>query len=127
LIFGRDNSPHNLNRFFAKALPSIPSSIPACSSKFQGKVVNVPFIKTPGFNQVRTIQSNHMFFPDAFKYSALQIIAKSNYQPYESYHIRFGNAHAPGEKFFADGYKANLRLINDIGLISILSDDFTNF
>ena len=60
----------------------------------------------------------------------MQIIAKSN-QPYEGYRISFGNAHAPGGKFHAYGYKANLKLRTDdddaFGLVTIPFDDFTDF
>jgi hypothetical protein len=101
-------------------------SIEGGVGKFQGEVANVPFLKAPGFIQVRTIQSDHTFFPDVSKCSALQIIAKSN-QPYEGYRISFGNAHAPGGKYFADGYKANLKLTDDFGLVTIPFDDFTDF
>jgi hypothetical protein len=35
--------------------------------------------------------------------------------------------HPPGGKFFADGYKTNLKLTDDFGLIRIPFDNFTDF
>jgi hypothetical protein len=102
-------------------------SIEGGVGKFQGEVANIPFLHVPGFIQARTVQNDHTFFPDVSKCTALQIIAKSN-QPYEGYRISFGNAHAPGGKFHANGYKANLTPpTDDFGAVTIPFDDFTDF
>jgi hypothetical protein len=76
-------------------------------AKFQGEVVNVPFLQAPGFIQSRT--TDDVVFPDISSCQAIQIICKSN-SKYNGYRISFGNAHAPHGKFFAYGYKADLKV-----------------
>jgi hypothetical protein len=77
------------------------------SGRFVGEVVDVPFLHAPGFIQVRT--TDRAVFPDISSCQQIQIVAQSH-APYSGYRISFGNAHAPGGKFFAYGYKANLEI-----------------
>ena len=95
--------------------------------KFVGEVVDVPFLHAPGFITSQT--SDHKVFPDITSCQALQIIAKSNTN-YSGYRISFGKAHAPGGKFFAFGYKANLDNVptgDDFGKVTIPFTQFTDF
>jgi hypothetical protein len=96
--------------------------------KFQGEVVDVPFLHAPGFIQARTSTSERNFFPDVSKCTALQIIAKSNTE-YEGYRISFGKARAPGGKFYASGYKADLKNVStdDFAAVTIPFSQFTDF
>ena len=95
---------------------------------FEGEVVDVPFLHAPGFIQTRTKMGEHVYFPDVSSCSALQLVVKTN-QPYDGYRFSFGNAHAPGGKFFAYGYKATLKDVptDDYGKIIIPFDEFTDF
>jgi hypothetical protein len=96
--------------------------------KFRGEVVDVPFLHAPGFIQARTSTSERTFFPDVSKCTALQIIAKSNTE-YAGYRISFGKARAPGGKFFASGYKADLKTFSTdaFGAVTIPFRQFTDF
>jgi hypothetical protein len=91
--------------------------------KFVGEVVDVPFLHSPGFIQVRT--TDHTAFPDITGCRAIQIIA-SSLTDYKGYRVSFGNAHAPGGKFFAYGYKSNL-VVDESGVTTIPLDEFTDF
>lgn len=94
--------------------------------KFEGEVVDVPFLHAPGFIQARTKKgSTH---PDVSSCQFLEIIARSN-TDYNGYRISFGNAHAPGGKFHARGYKADLKDVStdDFEAITIPFNQFTDF
>ena len=94
---------------------------------FQGQVVNVPFLHAPGFIQARTID-RRIPFPNVSLCSALQLEVRSNNPEYAGYRVSFGNAHAPGGKMFAYGYKANLvGVTSDFGKIVIPFSDFTDY
>lgn len=96
--------------------------------KFEGEVVDVPFLHAPGFIQVRTATME--IYPDVSSCTALEIVAKaSSNEDYQGYRISFGNAHAPGGKYFARGYKANLKGVptHDFGAVTIPFKDFTDF
>ena len=56
----------------------------------------------------------------------MQIIARSH-TLYSGYRISFGNAHAPGGKFHAFGYKANLSVQEEFDTITIPITEFTDF
>ena len=104
--------------------------------KFEGEVVDVPFLHAPGFIQVRT-QNSMERYPDVSSCTALEIVAKeelqgadnNNNEGYQGYRISFGNAHAPGGKYFAYGYKSNLKGVpnDDFGPVTIPFDEFTDF
>lgn len=94
--------------------------------RFVGEVVDVPFLNAPGFIKGHT--TDHNVFPDVTSCQALQIIARSKTE-YAGYRISFGNSHAPGGKFFAFGYKANMKDVptDDFGEITIPFSEFTDF
>mmetsp|Transcript_91363 Transcript_91363/g.126862 ORF Transcript_91363/g.126862 Transcript_91363/m.126862 type:complete len:242 (-) Transcript_91363:108-833(-) len=102
--------------------------------KFEGEVVDVPFLQAPGFLQARSAGGpSGEEFPDISRCSALQIVAKSN-TPYQGYRVSFGKAHAPGGKLFAYGYKASFSLEGQrkkdkdgFALVTIPFNDFTDF
>jgi hypothetical protein len=93
---------------------------------FQGEVVDVPFLHAPGFIQSRT--TDHVAFPDMIHCKALQFVVRSR-ADYQGYRVSFGNAHAPGGKMFAYGYKANLELDggDDVQTVTIPFHQFTDF
>ncbi len=94
---------------------------------FEGEVVDVPFLHAPGFIQARTISAEK--YPDVSSCTALEIVAKTNSKNFKGYRISFGNAHAPGGKYFAYGYKSNLEGVpsDDFGSVIIPFDEFTDF
>ena len=94
--------------------------------KFEGEVVDVPFLHAPGFIQVRTQKMEN--YPDVSSCTALEIIAQTK-EDYQGYRVSFGNAHAPGGKYFANGYKSNLKGVptNDFGAVTIPFNEFTDF
>jgi len=103
--------------------------------KFEGEVVDVPFLHAPGFIQVRTQKSIERY-PDVSTCTGLEIVAKEEHKDtdntnegYQGYRISFGNAHAPGGKYFAFGYKSNLKGVpsDDFGAVTIPFDEFTDF
>mmetsp|Transcript_24153 Transcript_24153/g.42877 ORF Transcript_24153/g.42877 Transcript_24153/m.42877 type:complete len:156 (-) Transcript_24153:619-1086(-) len=85
-----------------------------------------PFLHAPGFIQSRT--TDRVVFPDISTCRALQVVAKS-LSDYDGYRISFGNAHAPGGKFFAYGYKANLVIDTSDAFVTVTIPltDFTDF
>lgn len=93
---------------------------------FEGEVVDVPFLHAPGFIQARTTSSET--YPDVSTCTALEIVAKTN-SDYDGYRISFGNAHAPGGKYFAYGYKSNLEGLSteEFEAVTIPFNDFTDF
>ena len=94
---------------------------------FDGEVVDVPFLHAPGFIQARTKRGLHTFFPDVSACTALQLELKSS-ESYSGYRVSFGNAHAPGGKRFAYGYKADLNApVSEFGKVVIPFDEFTDF
>jgi hypothetical protein len=71
---------------------------------FDGTVVNVPFLQSPGFVTMRT---KNALYPDISSCRALQLDMHNNYNAdYTGYRFSFGNIHVPGGRF-AYGYKAN--------------------
>mmetsp|Transcript_8774 Transcript_8774/g.24082 ORF Transcript_8774/g.24082 Transcript_8774/m.24082 type:complete len:220 (-) Transcript_8774:129-788(-) len=101
-------------------------SIEGGVGKFEGEVVEVPFLHAPGFIQARTTNSKK--YPDVSSCKALEIVAKTN-TDYAGYRISFGNAHAPGGKYFAYGYKSHLEIerTDEFQTVTIPFDEFTDF
>jgi hypothetical protein len=99
--------------------------------KFVGEVNNIPFLQAPGFIQARTTKTDHTFYPDVSKCTALEIVCKSNVKYDGGYRFSFGDAQAPGGKFHARGYKATLTNVptggDDFGSVTIPFTDFTDF
>jgi Complex I intermediate-associated protein 30 (CIA30) len=94
---------------------------------FDGEVVDVPFLHAPGFIQART--TDRIPFPDVTLCSAIKIILRTSNPEYSGYRFSFGNAHAPGGKWHAYGYKANLKDVplSTFGAVVIPFSDFTDF
>eukprot|EP00656_Telonema_subtile_P011972 TRINITY_DN15_c0_g1_i10.p2 TRINITY_DN15_c0_g1~~TRINITY_DN15_c0_g1_i10.p2 ORF type:complete len:335 (-),score=69.71 TRINITY_DN15_c0_g1_i10:73-1077(-) len=69
---------------------------------FDGQVVDVPFLKAPGFIKAEGSGS----FPDVSSCANLVITARAA-AAYDGYRASFGNAKPPGGKYFASGYKAH--------------------
>jgi hypothetical protein len=69
---------------------------------FDGDVVDVPFLKAPGFIKADTSGS----YPDASGCSGIYLMAKSTTN-YTGYRFSFGTAKAPGGGFFSYGYKTH--------------------
>lgn len=95
---------------------------------FEGEVANVPFLHAPGFIQVRTTDNTP--FADVSQCTALQLVLRTNNPEYTGYRVSFGNAHAPGGKWHAYGYKANLEHVpgdEEFSKVVIPFTDFTDF
>lgn len=75
---------------------------------FDGEVVDVPFLKAPGFIKV---QSRDLFhgYPDVSSCQGIKLSVKSSVS-YEGYRVGFGNAHPPDAHTFAYGYKSNMKV-----------------
>lgn len=77
---------------------------------FEGTVVDVPKLKAPGFIKVASQDVTFKrIYPDVSSCKALQLTIKSSVF-YDGYRVGFGLAHPPDGKFFAWGYKADLKL-----------------
>jgi hypothetical protein len=97
------------------------------TATFHGQVKDVPFLKAPGFIQVRTVDKT--VWPDVTSCAALELELRSNGgEEYAGYRVSFGTTHAPGGKFYAKGYKATLPIIGaDFETIRIPFNKFTDF
>ena len=73
---------------------------------FDGEVVDVPFLKAPGFILVQA--RDRKPYPDVSSCKALKVSLKSTVK-YDGYRVCFGNAHPPNGKFFAYGFKAHFK------------------
>ncbi|CAK9078842.1 unnamed protein product [Durusdinium trenchii] len=75
---------------------------------FDGEVVDVPFLKAPGFIKTSVVDMKPFtrIFPDISACKSIKLEVKSD-SDYKGYRFSIGNAHAPGGKFFAYGYKSN--------------------
>ena len=92
---------------------------------FDGEVVDVPFLKAPGFIKVAT--TDRASWPDVSGCKALALTAKTP-SNYTGYRVSFGMAHPPGGKFFAYGYKAHFDapVGDDFSKVVIPFDMFTD-
>eukprot|EP00434_Breviolum_minutum_P000538 symbB.v1.2.000465.t1/scaffold11.1/size528188/14 len=81
---------------------------------FDGEVVDVPFLKAPGFIKASVVDMSlfSAIFPDISSCKSISLEVKSD-SDYKGYRFSIGNAHAPGGKFFAYGYKSNF----DVGKV----------
>merc|ERR1711871_524107 len=73
---------------------------------FDGVVKDVPFLHAPGFIKVTSDESQSAKSPDVSHCDGVALTILTN-NSYSGFHFSFGNAHAPGAKFFAYGYKAS--------------------
>jgi len=92
---------------------------------FDGNVVDVPALKAPGFIKVDTTDSRP--FPDISSCKAISVNAKATTH-FAGFRLSLGNAHAPGGKFFAYGYKAQFQpSVGKFGTVDIPIESFTDF
>ena len=89
---------------------------------FTGTCAIVPSLKAPGF--ITAVTGNgflaHETFVDVSTCHGLKVVAKDFTNGYKGYRISFGTAKPPGGKFFAQGFKANLRpTVGSFGAVSI--------
>lgn len=92
---------------------------------FDGEVVDVPFLKAPGFIKVDTVDSSA--FPDISGCKAIAVTAKAD-SDYTGYRLAFGNAHAPHGKFFAYGYKTHFSpTVGAFGTTVLPLESFTDY
>lgn len=88
---------------------------------FDGEVVDVPFLQSPGFI---TMETRGGVYPDVSTCQGLEITLRAT-EPYHGYRVSFGNVHVPGGRF-AYGYKANLEApLNEFDTIYLPFDAFT--
>ena len=78
-----------------------------------GDVVNVPFLKAPGFIKASTVDELTAF-PDVSHCGAIKITARAA-SGYTGYRFSFGNEHPPGGKTFSYGFKSHFDAPNDAG------------
>lgn len=89
---------------------------------FDGEVVDVPFLRAPGFITMESIGGD---YPDVSSCDALQLTLRSSVS-YGGYRVSFGNARVPGNRY-ARGYKANFDVMPGSAMttIEIPFRDFT--
>lgn len=91
---------------------------------FDGEVVDVPFLRAPGFINVASAVGS---FKDVSACSALTITAKAS-TDYAGYRVSFGDAHASGGGRYAYGYKAHFDpSVGEFGTSSIPFNMFSDF
>ncbi|KAK3287171.1 hypothetical protein CYMTET_5301 [Cymbomonas tetramitiformis] len=92
---------------------------------FDGDVVDVPFLKAPGFIKVSSEGSNP--YPDITSCTAMSLTLKAS-SAYAGYRMSFGTAKAPGGKFFASGYKAHFDApVGEFGTVTIPFKNFSDY
>lgn len=92
---------------------------------FDGDVVDVPFLKAPGFIKASTVDGKP--FPDISSCKDIELTVRAT-GDFAGYRFSFGNAHAPGGKFFAYGYKAHFAPPSgQFGIVSMPLANFTDF
>ena len=97
-------------------------SIEGGIGRFIGEVVNVPFLKSPGFITVRSAKDGD--YPDVSSCHSLRLNVQAM-KPYTGYRISFGDKHVPGNRF-AYGFKADFQPpYDEIGPVDIPFTDFT--
>ncbi len=81
--------------------------------------------EAPGFIKVDT--EDRTPFPDISSCKAISVNARAS-SDFAGYRFSFGNAHAPGGKFFASGYKAHFQpSVGEFGTVDIPIESFTDF
>lgn len=94
---------------------------------FDGEVVDVPFLKAPGFIKADTSDGTQLHFPDVSSCAGIEITAKAS-SSYAGYRFSFGNAHAPHGKVYAYGYKSHFTpVVGDFGSVTLPFDSFTDY
>jgi len=96
---------------------------------FDGEVVNVPFLKAPGFIKASVVDMKPFgrIFPDISSCEAVTLTVRAS-NAYAGYRFSIGNAHAAGGKFFAYGYKSHFSPpVEKFGTVTIPLDNFTDY
>lgn len=96
---------------------------------FDGDVVDVPFLKAPGFIKTTVVDMKPLgkVFSDVSSCSAITLTARAS-NSYAGYRLSLGNAHAPGGKTFAYGYKSHFTPpVGKFGTVTIPLDDFSDY
>lgn len=92
-----------------------------------GEVVDVPFLKSPGFLQV---QSRDLLprYSDVSSCHALKLTLRSS-SDYSGYRVSFGNAHPAHAQTFAFGYKADFEVSqsDEFVDVEVPFQDFSDF
>jgi peptide methionine sulfoxide reductase MsrB len=92
---------------------------------FDGEVVDVPFLKAPGFIKSDTVDSRA--FPDISSCTTIDVEAKAAV-PFAGFRLSFGTAQAPGGKFHAYGYKSAFSAaVGKFSVASIPIENFTDY
>lgn len=84
---------------------------------FDGEVVDVPFLKAPGFIKVQSKDLFHRY-PDVSSCQSIKLSVKSSVD-YEGYRVGFGNAHPHDAHTFAYGYKSNMEVPKSDNFVEI--------
>jgi len=96
---------------------------------FDGEVVDVPFLKAPGFikSSVVDMKLFGRIFQDITSCQAITLTIRTS-TAYAGYRFSIGNAHAPGGKFFAYGYKSHFSPpVGEFGTVTIPLNNFTDY
>jgi len=89
--------------------------------KFNGEVVDVPFLSAPGFI---TMESRGGPYPDVSCCEGIEFEARAM-TPYEGYRFSFGMGHAPGTRF-AFGFKTDFSVSSDFAPVRKKFTDFSD-
>lgn len=95
---------------------------------FDGKVVNVPSLKAPGF--IQTTTPGHSIFhretyPDISGCDGIVLRAKQT-GSYQGFRLSFSRAHPKGAKFFAYGFKTHFDVGTSFSDVQMPFHDFTS-
>ena len=97
---------------------------------FSGEVVDVPFLKAPGFIKASVVDMNPFgrIFPDISTCKNIALTVKSA-NDYKGFRFSIGNAHAPGGKFFAYGYKSDFNAgpAGQVNTVTLPLTGFTDY
>jgi hypothetical protein len=95
---------------------------------FDGEVVDVPFLKAPGFIKADVVDKSFgRIFPDISSCDSIVLTVKAS-SDYTGYRFSIGNGHAPGGKFFAYGYKSHFAPpVGEFKNITIPLNNFTDY
>ena len=97
---------------------------------FSGEVVDVPFLHAPGFIKASVVDVNPSgrIFPDISACKNIALTVKSE-TDYKGFRFSIGNAHAPGGKFHAYGYKADFNAgpAGQVNTVTLPLTSFTDY
>mmetsp|Transcript_71666 Transcript_71666/g.171142 ORF Transcript_71666/g.171142 Transcript_71666/m.171142 type:complete len:213 (+) Transcript_71666:65-703(+) len=97
---------------------------------FEGEVVDVPALKAPGFIKAAVVDMKPFgrIFPDISSCKSITLTVKPD-TDYKGYRFSIGNAHAPGGKFFAYGFKADFDAgkVGEFNTVTLPLTSFTDY